>query len=459
MRDREAVVWTRMTGSPMKMGTLYVTDREARFTYTTEYAQSGLHGLGLVYHPAFFGVNTISRERTERFDFHPPIQALIPPHAENNFQRSLITKYLEKQGISLTDRFDTDWEILIHAGHGGIGHLDVFASDEEARRWFSTPSRTGLVEMDEKFGFSLKEFLTWFDEDADAILDLIGPTPTVGGAIPKLPLSIPRDGWDGRIALPTRHGETDRTDIILKLEKTTTYPGIIELEQLGLEIHRMAGFEIPRHWAVEINGLRALAVERFDRDEHGNPLFMESIYSLLASGKKGITHHYSDTYDAIGKALDITHPVIVTEPQEAKRHLLKRLVMAFLTGNGDLHLENLSLLARDGQVAFSPVYDPTPMRAYSRHNSLTPQGMSFGQYGEFVGRSDTPVGFADAMIAFGKVLKIQKRELKAIINACMEVCEAYPRMISEMETLPEENKKNLTAIHHDSVKRLKAVLA
>ena len=41
MRDREAVVWTRMTGNPMKMGILYVTDREARFTYTTEYAQSG----------------------------------------------------------------------------------------------------------------------------------------------------------------------------------------------------------------------------------------------------------------------------------------------------------------------------------------------------------------------------------------------------------------------------------
>lgn len=459
MRDREAVVWTRLAVQPLKMGTLYVTDKECRFTYTPEYVKIGLPGLGLVYVPALLGTDTLARARTTDFDFHPPLQALIPPHSETNFQRTLITRYLEKRGIPIPTRFDADWEIITRAGHGGIGHLDVFASDEEAVRWYNTPSKRELIAIDEKFGFSLKEFLTWLDDDAEILLELLGPTPSVGGAIPKLPLSIPRSGWDGRIGLPTRYGDSDRTDIILKLEKTATYPGIIELEQLGLEIHRKAGFEVPRYWPVEINGIRALAVERFDRDANCAPLFMESIYSVMASGKKSITHHYSDSYDSIGKALDNPRLQIVTDPRAATQHLFKRLVMAILTGNGDLHMENLSLLRRDGVVAFSPVYDPTPMRAYRRHDMLTPPGMTFGQYGELVGDEEVPVDFGRALHRFAKTLKLTSKVAIRLAEECLTACREYPDMIAAMQHLPDENKEHLRRVHQASIERVMQVMA
>jgi len=446
MKDRNAVIWTRLGTQPVKMGTLVVTDKESRFTYESDYKKTGLRGLGLVYPPEVFS-STIVRQRDEYFDFHPPIKSLIPSREERNFQRALLLKYLEKINVKPEPGFDTDWNILIRAGHGAIGHLDVFESDSAANQWYSTPSKQGLVELDDKFGFSLKQFMTWFDGDAEILIDILGPTPTVGGAIPKLPLSIDRNGWDGRIGLPTRFGDTNRTDILLKLENSAQYPGIIELEILGLTLHREAGFDVPRFWPVTIKNLKALAIERFDRTENGSTVFMESIYSVLASGNEKITHHYSTTYDHIGVAIDSPEIQILTDRKAAKQHLLDRLILAMLTGNGDLHLENLSIIEREGNLVFSPVYDPVPMRAYSIHNALFPPGMGFGDYGDEI--NDEIVNFTDAYIRFIKNLGISKATLHHSVEHLLKVTDDYDKRIDSLETLPAENKTNLIKIHRN----------
>jgi serine/threonine-protein kinase HipA len=448
IKDRIAVIWTRLGSQPIKMGTLTVTDREARFTYESGYQKTGLRGLGLIYPTEEFSA-TIVRERNEYFDLHPPVQALIPPRAERNFQRALILKYLESINITPDPGFDTDWNMLIRSGHGAIGHLDVFADDEAALQWYATPSKKGLIELDDEFGFSLKEFMTWFDDDAETLIDILGPTPSVGGAIPKIPLSINRAGWDGRIGLPTRFGDTDRTDILLKLENTASYPGIIELETLALEIHQAAGFDVPRYWPVKVRGLRALAIERFDRTQNGSPVFMESLYSIIASGSKTITNHYSASYDQIARALDNPLVELVSDRKTAKIHLLERLIMALLTGNGDLHLENLAIIDRNGVLAFSPVYDPTPMRAYQIHNMLTPPGMTFGDYGDIPDdlKTDKPVDFKTAFIRFNKTLGLQKKVYLKSLERLMAVTLDYPDRISQLITLPDENKDNLIRIH------------
>jgi serine/threonine-protein kinase HipA len=444
MKDRSLVIWTALGSQPIKMGSLVVTDKEARFTYETDYDRTGLRGLGLVYPPEQFS-STIVRQRSEYFDLHPPLQSLIPPSSERNFQRALLLKYLQSINIKTQPGFDTDWNILIRSGHGAIGHLDVFENDSAATRWYATPSKKGLVEIDDKFGFSLKEFMTWFDSDADILIDVLGPTPTVGGAIPKLPLSIDRAGWDGRIGLPTRFGDSGRTDIILKLENTAQYPGIIELEELGLAIHEVAGFEVPRYWRVEINGLQALAIERFDRTTNGSTVFMESVYSIMASGSDKVTNHYSTSYDHIARAIDNPLVELVSDRKTSKLHLLNRLIMAMLSGNGDMHLENLSIIERDGKLAFSPVYDPAPMRAYSIHDTLFPTGMGFGDYGDMI--NNKFVDFNTAMKRFCKNLGLSKSQLYSSIEHLLEATEDYDKKITSLKTLPDANKKNLIKIH------------
>lgn len=84
MKDRNAVIWTRLGVQPVKMGTIVVTDKEARFTYEADYDKIGIRGLGLVYPPDQF-TGTIVRPRNEFFDLHPPIQSLVPGREEKTF--------------------------------------------------------------------------------------------------------------------------------------------------------------------------------------------------------------------------------------------------------------------------------------------------------------------------------------------------------------------------------------
>ena len=437
-RDRSAVVWTRLATKPMKMGQLYLTNTECRFSYDLDYLQTGLPGLGLIYDPAVVGDNTIVRQRTEFFDFLPPIQFLVPPQSNHNFQRQLILNYLNKKGIRPDRGLDTDWEILKVAGHGAIGHVDVFENDDKAIEWYSTPAKNELFEITDDLGFSLKEFLTWFDHDADNLINVIGPTPSVGGAIPKLLLSLPETGWDNRIGLPTKSAAHGVTDVVVKFEQSNSYPGIIELEALALDIHKEAGFEVPRYWKADINGIPVLAVERFDRDKHRNPVFTESMYSILASGDRSITNHYSYTYDKIGQAIDRSPIELVENKQQAKEHLFKRFILSLLTGNSDLHLENLSIMKTDDYLGFTPVYDPTPMRAYPLHNMLSV--MPFGNYGELLKGRDEPIGIAEAINKLTSNLRVKPQAGNRIIKDCLKFVESYTEKVNRLEVLPEGYK-------------------
>ena len=441
--DRQAVVWTACGPAPRRMGQLTVTDTQCRFTYDPDYLAAGLPGLSLLYPPALIGPRTIPWERSAWFDLFPPLQALVPPASEANFQRRLVLAYLEQQGRRPAPGFDSDWAILMTAGHGGIGHLDVFARDEQARAWYAGGPEQPLHPIDASLGFSLKEFLTWYDHDAGGILGALGPTPTVGGAIPKLLLSIPASGWDGRVALPRRgHATVDRTDVVLKFERTH-YPGMVELEALALEVHRAAGFSVPRHWVTEINDIPAIAIERFDRSPEGRPLSMETLYSLMAIGDRRVDNHYSSRYDDIARALERSPIPFVSDPATAKRHLVQRLLLAMLTGNGDLHLENLALLHDGKASAFSPVYDPTPMRAYSIHNELC--AMPFGDYGEFDGQEHL-VDYAAAMERFRRRLGYTPRQFRELAEPVLLASADYPERVDALRTLPGQNKRNLLDI-------------
>jgi serine/threonine-protein kinase HipA len=446
--DREAVVWTRLPratdglteGEPHRMGRLYVTDRECRFTYDDDFLQTGLPGLGLVYAPDYFDKTTIVRERAGRFDLLPPLQSLIPPRESDNFQRNLALKYLASKGHRNLSSFDADWEILKVSGHGGIGHLDVFENDTVAENWYQSAPEQELKEISSELSFSLKEFMTWFEGDVELLIQTVGPTPSVGGAIPKLLLSIPESGWDGRIGLPTRKPSAGVTDVVLKFEQTTRYPGIIELEALALDLHREAGFSVPRYWQCFFKDMPALAIERFDRDASNRPVFTESLFSILASGAP-LVSHYDYRYDFIPRAIDTSAVNIVSQHTQAKTHLFKRLLLALLTGNGDLHLENLSIIDINGTRNFTPVYDPAPMRAYSQHDMLSV--MPFGDYGEMPEGYDKPINLHEAIGRFAKACGLNKTQSDETVHSLLTITENYAARVGQLKTVPAPNKERL----------------
>ncbi len=100
------------------------------------------------------------------------------------------------------------------------------------------------------------------------------------------------------------------------------------------------------------NGEPAYLTRRFDRDKEGNALGQEDFVSVLNAvtsiSDHGLYKYNSFTYEDVGNRLNPTDQI----------RFIRILIFNFLTGNGDVHLKNISLLeSKDGDMLLSPSYD------------------------------------------------------------------------------------------------------
>jgi serine/threonine-protein kinase HipA len=100
------------------------------------------------------------------------------------------------------------------------------------------------------------------------------------------------------------------------------------------------------------NGEPAYLTRRFDRDTDGNALRQEDFVSVLNASPDthdyGLYKYNSFTYEDVGNRLNPADQI----------SFIRILVFNFITGNGDVHLKNLSLLESvDGDMLLSPSYD------------------------------------------------------------------------------------------------------
>lgn len=143
---------------------------------------------------------------------------------------------------------------------------------------------------------------------------------------------------------------------ILKLDPRDN-PHLVVNELAHLEAAR--GLRLPVAQATLVTdrtGLQGLLVSRFDRVGSGPAsapvrLALEDaaqVLGILPAAK------YSVTSEQVVQAL----AGVATAPLIAVRNLYLQFVFAWLTGNGDLHAKNVSVLEQaDGSWAVSPVYD------------------------------------------------------------------------------------------------------
>jgi serine/threonine-protein kinase HipA len=143
---------------------------------------------------------------------------------------------------------DQECHMLTFAGHGGIGHLDVFQTDELTGQY---DARSSMPQVDARTGAGVWSALRRLaldiatEQDEDVVLDAIGPTPAVSEFVPKLvlPIQIVDGQWSGAIGGP------DATPALVKLE---SYPGLVALEKLAYLFHRQAGIATPKSWSVAL---------------------------------------------------------------------------------------------------------------------------------------------------------------------------------------------------------------
>lgn len=150
---------------------------------------------------------------------------------------------------------------------------------------------------------------------------------------------------------------------ILKLSPKG-YPFLVENEHLHLNAAKHLGLPVAESRLVaDRSGVTGLLVTRFDRAAGGVRLAMEDAAQVMGIAPAA-------KYTVSAEDLTRTMASKTAMPRVATRALYLQFVFAWLTGNGDLHAKNISVLQRpDGAWDLSPIYD-VPSTALYRDFTL-----------------------------------------------------------------------------------------
>ena len=162
---------------------------------------------------------------------------------------------------------------------------------------------------------------------------------------------------------------------------------------------------------------------------------MESLFSLIATGD----HQFRETGDIL---LDELGSIIArlrdvaSLPADTGEQLYLRILMALLTGNGDLHLDNLALLGGLDDCRLAPVYDPAPMRAWPRHNLVS--AIPFD-----------PAPYADHgayFVALGRAFGLSKAKTQHSMENALSSTASYTERLMTLDRVPLLQREQLVDI-------------
>lgn len=158
---------------------------------------------------------------------------------------------------------------------------------------------------------------------------------------------------------------------ILKVDPPE-YPHIVKNEHYFLQLARKARFPAASATVVHDSiGRSGLLVERFDRASQADGrtvrLPVEDATQVL-----GIypADKYNVSSEKAAEALSHRCPARLV----ALRDIYRQVCFAWLTGNGDLHAKNLSIIQREGEWSVAPAYDIPTTLPYGDSTLALPVG-------------------------------------------------------------------------------------
>lgn len=211
---------------------------------------------------------------------------------------------------------------------------------------------------------------------------------------------------------------------ILKLNPAE-FPRLVENEKFFLDAARTSGLTVPPNELVtDANGSAGLLIQRFDR------ITVDGVLTLLAV-EDGCQVQDRPPADKYRLGADATFGALASVCQAsavASRDLIRQLAFAYLTGNGDAHAKNFSVLqGRDGEWRVSPAYDTPSSYPYGD----TTMALSIG------GRSGGDFGAAD-FVALGDRLGVPQRAVHRILA---DLTERAGSWIGDLPELPFDKGK------------------
>ena len=291
---------------------------------------------------------------------------------------------------------DDDLTMLLAVGSDTIGHVRIVPEGAAPAPAPAPPIETfAEVRFEELFARVLAH------DPADRV-GLPGVQDKVSGRMISLPVSHSRGHW------------------ILKLNPPE-FPHLAENEAFFLAAAEVSGLKVAHHEVVrDATGAAGLLVRRFDRvgDQR---LAQED--GCQVSGR-----YPADKYRLTSEELVLELSSVCGAPIVAARDLLRQLVFAYLSCNGDAHAKNFSILrGAAGEWAVAPGYDLPSSHPYGD----TSMALSVdGKLREDIGRAD----FMKLAGATG----VRERAAARVID---ELISAVPQWLAHLKGLPFDERR------------------
>lgn len=304
----------------VKVGTIVRTPGDFNaFSFENSYrATGGFPVLSLSFRAATGGLRKDPK----------PVARALPAFFANLLPEDKLREAMEKHHAGSV-RAGNDFDLLVALGSDLPGAVRVVPSDGTAVRFDNLPVPKP------KARFSL------------------------AGVQMKLSV-IKNTGKGGGLTLPL--GD-DQGSYIAKFP-STSFPGVSENEYANLALAEAIGMEVPERELVEqsefegipkefetLSDGKVLLVKRFDRGASGERIHIEDfaqVFGVYPSRKyEGAAYH------------DIAAALNVAVSSTAALEFVRRLALAAITGNGDMHLKNWSLIYSGAgeKPQLAPVYD------------------------------------------------------------------------------------------------------
>ncbi len=304
---------------------------------------------------------------------------------------------------------DDELSLLLAVGADAVGDVQVVPAGELP---MAVPPRLSASSFTETaFSDLLAEMGIRADRTA-----LPGVQDKVSAAMLNLPLS--------------RAGEM----FILKLNPPE-FPHLVENEAFFLSAARLSGLSMVTADLVhDAAGEAGLLVHRFDRtrgDERLMSLAVEDACQALdrPPGDKYLV----SSEDALGALASLCGA-----PRVAARTFVAQLVFAYLTGNGDAHAKNFSVVQTpDGEWRASPAYDVPSSYPYG-DSTLS---MSLG------GRTTGDFRTAD-FVALGATLGLPERAVRSVVAKLVDRVDSWLPRLPELPFDLRRKHKLMRLVEH-----------
>lgn len=217
------------------------------------------------------------------------------------------------------------------------------------------------------------------------------------------------------ISLPVaRAGER----YILKLNPPE-YRHLVENEAFFLRAAKRSGMTVPPHEVVtDADGRPGLLVRRFDR------ITVDGAAGALAveDGCQATNTPPADKYRLGSEVVFSALAAACDARSLAGRELVRQLAFAYLTGNGDAHAKNFSVLQQpDGEWRVSPVYDVPSSQPYGD----TTMAMSIN------GRAGSDFSASD-FVALGAHLDVPERAVRQVLRDLTDHVDSWQGGLDEL---------------------------